>query len=149
MTHTFIEEQPQARTALAAPGRRRKILIVEDDEEQQHILRLALENAGHTVITAIAGQKALAYSDLSAPDLILLDIMLASHMDGLKVLSKLKANVQTASIPVMILSAYLSDERIERLLESDAALYMTKPYDMTILLKNVQLLLEAHAPEAA
>src|SRR4028119_2478583 len=84
----------------------RKILVVEDEADQQAMLRIGLERAGYVVCVAESGQQALAQAELQVPDLILLDLMLAGHMDGFEVLARLKASDVTDTIPVIICSAW-------------------------------------------
>jgi len=116
---------------------RKKILIVEDDEAQRRMLKIALEREGYTVVTALAGQNALVYGELSHPDLILLDIMLAGHMDGLEVLSKFKASHGIASTPIIMMSALSDEARIQYAREVGAVDYVTKPYELSDLLMRV------------
>jgi len=122
---------------------RKKILVVEDDEHQRYMLKVALEGAGYSVVMALSAEQALSYMKVAPVDLVILDVMLAGHMDGLQALSALKETEVPDTTPVIVVSAHLSDQRIRELLEAGAVLYMAKPYDIHILLKSVRGILAA------
>jgi DNA-binding response OmpR family regulator len=116
----------------------KKILIVEDDDDQRNMLKVVLEQEGYRVITAQGARNALVYAELGPPDLILLDIMLASHMDGLEVLARLKTAKSTAQVPVMVMSALSDETQIKRAREAGAVDYLVKPYQITDLITRVE-----------
>lgn len=126
-------------------GKQGRLLVVEDDADQRRMLRMALTAAGHSVTTSPDGESALACARSHPMDLVILDIMLAGETDGLGVLARLKANPATAAVPVMIVSAYLDEQRIHELLLSGAELYMSKPYELTVLMQMVERLLRGDA----
>jgi len=74
------------------------------------------------------------------PDLIILDIMMP-QMDGLKVLARLRENSDTASIPVILLTAMVQYEEVLRGYKMGADYYITKPYTATQLLTGINSLL--------
>jgi CheY-like chemotaxis protein len=81
------------------------ILIVDDEEDVRAIAKLGLEmGAGWTVLTASSGQEGLTLAATYQPDAILLDLMMP-EMDGRATLQRLKANPQTRSIPVILVTA--------------------------------------------
>ena len=63
--------------------------------------------------------------------------MLGGNMDGLEILWKFKANPATPMVPVVIISAYLTEQRVRELLTTGAELYVAKPYDVEVLLKTI------------
>jgi len=80
-----------------------KILIVEDDPGMSRMYERAFQMAGHEVQMAVDGEEGLAKVKEGAPELILLDIMMPK-VNGMEVLSNLKAHSQTADIPVVMLT---------------------------------------------
>lgn len=115
-----------------------KILIIEDDLKISGFLEKGLKEAQFTVDKAFDGEAGLHLVTNSAPDLIILDIMLPK-IDGLSLIKKIR-NLQI-NIPILILSAKESaDDRVIGL-ESGADDYMIKPFSFNELLARVQVLL--------
>src|SRR4030042_459240 len=81
-----------------------RILVVDDEEDVLELLRYNLERNGYQVETAASGEQALTSPKKKLPDLIILDLMLPG-MDGLEVCKKLKSDVKTEAIPILMLSA--------------------------------------------
>lgn len=79
------------------------VLIVDDDPGIVHFLREALEDAGYQVLSAVDGE-ALQLARDARPDVILLDLMMP-QMDGLEVSRRLRADPETALIPIIAMSA--------------------------------------------
>ena len=103
-----------------------KILLVDDDPLLTRMYQTKFNSEGHVVENASDGVKALEMVGQVKPDLILLDVMMP-RMNGLEVLTKLKANPATKSIPVVMLtnvSASEADE--EKGLELGAVAYLVK-----------------------
>jgi DNA-binding response OmpR family regulator len=112
-----------------------RILVAEDRPNTADLLRRALETEGHSVLVAFDGDR--AWKLASAPDLslILLDVMLP-RMDGLSVLRKLReARMHT---PVIIVSARDGGPDIVEGLDCGADDYLTKPFDLDVLLARVR-----------
>ena len=84
-------------------GKRKHILVVDDDRALRQLYSTALLMAGFAVGTAADGMGALNKIDETRPDLIVLDLHLP-RVDGLSVLSELRANSDTWSIPVVVLT---------------------------------------------
>jgi CheY-like chemotaxis protein len=125
------------------------VLIIEDDADLQRMLHRALEYTGYSIITAESGQQGLVYAGLAPVALIILDIMLAGYLDGQQVLARLKGDPATAPIPVIVMSAYTNEERIQELLASGAALFVAKPFDVSTLISAVKSVLHAGSQDAA
>lgn len=88
-----------------------KVLIVDDDPDIRSLYRLVLLQEGLDVIEAESGQEALSKVRAEKPALVLLDIMMP-EMDGYEVCRQLRANPQTAKLPVLMFSAKgMSDDR--------------------------------------
>jgi CheY-like chemotaxis protein len=114
------------------------ILYVEDDVDIQQIALLALEHVGgYSVSLASSGQEALAVVSKIQPDLVLLDMMMPG-MDGLTTLQGLRANSDSASIPVIFMTAKVQDQEIKHYLEAGACGVIAKPFDPMQLAEQVR-----------
>ncbi len=113
------------------------ILIVDDTLENLRLLSTMLIKQGYNVRKAINGKMALTAVQTVMPDLILLDIMMP-EMDGYEVCQRLKANQQTAKIPVIFLSALSEVFDKVKAFEVGAVDYITKPFQFEEVLARVQ-----------
>ncbi|MBJ7311508.1 EAL domain-containing protein [Rugamonas sp. CCM 8940] len=120
------------------------ILIVDDEAQNRRLLAVLLRPEGYQTESAASGEEALSVVAHSAPDLILLDIMMPG-LDGYQIASILKANPATANIPIIMVTAH--GERSARLagLEAGAEEFLTKPVDRTELWLRVRNLLRLKA----
>jgi len=118
------------------------ILIVDDDALLRRSLAFNLEKAGYTVATAATAEDALAAVRLEPPDLILLDIGLPG-MDGLDGLRALRAQM---TVPVIFVTARRRQLDEVLGLELGADDYITKPFDMDVLLARIKVVLRRAAP---
>ena len=109
---------------------KKNILIIEDDEFFRELISKELISNGFGVLEAIDGQKGIEKAEESKPNLILLDLLLP-NIDGFEVLSTLKANSMTSSIPIIILSNLDSKEDIEKGLKSGASDFLIKSQSTT------------------
>lgn len=118
-----------------------RILIVDDERQNRQLLEVMLKPEGFLLQTASSGEEALATVALNAPDLILLDIMMPG-MNGYQVAAKIKGDVATKHIPVIMLSAL--DDRNSRMhgLNAGAEDFLTKPVDRAELCARVKNLLQ-------
>ena len=122
------------------PASKRTIMVVDDHPDLVDILRITLESKGFNVRCAYSGPQLFADLDEHKPDLIILDIMMP-QMDGLKVLTRLRENSDTASIPVILLTAKVWQEDIFEGYKTGADYYITKPFTSTQVLEGINLLL--------
>jgi two-component system phosphate regulon response regulator PhoB len=109
-------------------SKRISVLVVEDEEHVRTVLEYNLELDGFEVYLAADGPAGLELAREKRPDVILLDWMMPK-MDGLKVLSELKADERTRSIPVFMLTAKGMMADVARALYEGADDYITKPFD--------------------
>lgn len=123
------------------PGDSGEVLIVEDSLESARFLAEVLSREGYSVRQALDGQLALLSVQAKAPDLILLDIRMPV-MDGFEVCRRLKANQQTADIPVIFLSALKDMEVVVQGFGLGAVDYVSKPYHAEEILARVHTQLE-------
>ena len=113
------------------------ILIADDDELLTALVQFKLEAAGYHVITAENGARALEVVKIERPDLIVLDAMMPV-LTGSEVLARLKADPDTATLPVIMLTARRSQEDVVAALRGGAADYLTKPFIPEELLVRVE-----------
>ncbi len=120
--------------------KKRYILVVEDEDDIVRLIMFHLEKEGYLVKSAGSGREALEIISRKPPDLIILDIMLP-EMDGLEVCRRLRGNSETASTPVLILSA--RKEEFDKVLglELGADDYMVKPFSVRELVARVRAML--------
>ncbi len=118
------------------------ILAIEDEKDVLKLLQYNLEKEGYTVLSAENGEKGLELARAKKPALILLDVMLPG-IDGLEVCRLLKADRETRSIPVFMLTAKGSDIDQVVGLELGASDYLPKPFGVKVLLARIKNLLKA------
>ena len=120
------------------PGQR--ILIVEDEEAIVEVVSQTLRRHGYETASAANGDDALEKAFSLRPDLVILDLMLPK-MDGWEVCRRLKADRQTASVPVLMLTARREERDVVEGLEIGADDYMKKPFSLAELAARVKALL--------
>lgn len=120
------------------PGQR--ILIVEDEEPIVEVVSRTLRRHGYETASAADGDDALEKAFSLRPDLVILDLMLPK-MDGWEVCRRLKADRQTASVPVLMLTARREERDVVEGLEIGADDYMKKPFSLAELAARVKALL--------
>ena len=125
-----------------------RILVVDDDQVIQQLLKVNLELEGYAVEVAEDGQEALDQFDEFRPNLILLDIMMP-RLDGWEVCRRLKDDVATADVPIVLLSARAQEADVQRGTELGVAAYVTKPFDPIQLLDLVADILAKHGFSSA
>ncbi len=115
----------------------KQILIVEDDKDISNLISHYVEQEGFLPVTAADGEEGLWQVKTKLPSLIILDLMLP-RKDGYEVMRQLKSRKETASVPVIILTAK-SDE-IDKILglELGADDYMTKPFSPRELIARIK-----------
>jgi len=102
-----------------------KILIVEDEDILRNVLQEKFEEENFIVSVAQNGKIALSLAKKFKPDIILLDILLP-EVDGIEVLTSLKADDELSSIPIIMLSNLSEDQKIRQALELGAIDYLVK-----------------------
>jgi len=112
------------------------VLIVDDEPLNVDLLEQELAAAGYRTLSAGSGEEAIAKAAKAAPDLVLLDVMMAG-LDGYAVCERLKAAEATRAIPVIFLTALTDTFEKVRAFSAGAVDYVTKPFETGELLARV------------
>lgn len=120
----------------------KKILLVEDDPSVLRAISFILEKEGYQVLTAVNGLEGLRKVKEEKPDLLILDVMLPG-LDGFEVCHRLRAETQTAQLPILMLSAKGQAADKATGLQVGANEYLTKPVERSVLLSTIETLLAA------
>lgn len=116
------------------------VLIVDDEEYIVTSLEYVMQSAGYKVVVAYDGEQAIEKTKESAPDLLILDVMMPK-LDGFEVCEKIRANPLWKSIRIIMLTAKGRDSEREKGMSLGADAYMTKPFSTRDILKRVMELL--------
>jgi len=132
------ESPPDAVAAAAALDRPNvtsgggTVLVVDDDETNRTLLARRLERQGHRVLLAAGGNEGLAVARREAPDVILLDILMAD-LTGYEVLARLKESDATKEIPVLMITGLDDPSSVSRCIGLGAEDYLAKPFEPLLL----------------
>lgn len=117
-----------------------RILIVDDEKNVANTIDRLLQSRGHETIVAHNGYDALAAARREKIDIAILDVMMPG-MTGIEVCKRLRANPDTATLPIIFLTAkVMLDDKIEGF-EAGADDYLTKPFDIQELDLRVRAIL--------
>ncbi|WP_372604802.1 diguanylate cyclase [Actibacterium sp.] len=119
-----------------------RILVVDDIATNRIVMKVRLAEACYEVLQAEDGRAALDIAQRERPDLILLDMMMAD-MDGVEVCRRLRADPETADIPIIVITASRQSDHKMRALAAGADEFLPKPLDELTLLARVRSLLRA------
>jgi two-component system alkaline phosphatase synthesis response regulator PhoP len=113
------------------------VLVVEDEEDISELIRFNLEQEGFSVSTVTDGERALEEAKRSRPALLLLDLMLPG-MPGIEVCKRLRSDVSTARLPIIIVTAKATETDRVLGLEMGADDYLVKPFSTRELVARVR-----------
>lgn len=113
------------------------VLIVEDNEMNRDMLSRRLQRKGMEVHCAIDGPSGIEAASTVKPDIILMDVALGD-MDGWEATRAIKANPETASIPVIALTAHALESDRKKSIEAGCCEFETKPVDMKKLVEKIE-----------
>jgi len=116
---------------------KKKILIVEDNKDSLEILGLFVTKIGCQVIKACNSKEAIAFAEAERPDLIFMDMNLPD-VDGIKTTAILKQNPKTSHIPVVALTAWMSELWREKASKVGIVSYMLKPVSPQTLKQTIE-----------
>lgn len=108
------------------------VLVVDDMAANRSVMCRQLELHNYGAISVESGEAALELISQSPPDIVLLDYMMPV-MNGIDVLHKLRANPETADLPVIMVTARAENQATVEALEAGANDYVTKPIDFSVL----------------
>lgn len=114
-----------------------RLLVVDDDRSIREIMQVALSEEGYLVDTAVDASEAEQAIRQNAPDLLLLDVMLPGK-DGFELTREIR---RTSNLPIILLTAKTDTIDVVVGLESGADDYLTKPFEMRVLLARIRSLL--------
>ncbi len=118
-----------------------KVLVAEDDPDIQVILKMVLTRLGKCDVTVTdQGDQVVPLVKTQKPGLVLLDVMLP-ELNGTEICKLLKSNPETASIPVIFLTARSMPAEAQRALDGGALGYLAKPFDPMALVGQINELL--------
>lgn len=129
-----------AESAGIEPPVRSRVLLVDDNADMRDYVRRLL-SARYDVQVAEDGEAAIAAIEQRLPDLVLSDIMMP-RLDGLGLLSRLRSNARTSTLPVILLSARAGEESRVEGLQTGADDYLIKPFTARELMARVAASLE-------
>lgn len=126
------------------------ILIVDDDRDLVHSIRIVLESKHYTVRTAHNGKEGFKQIEEQLPDLIILDVMMATDTDGFDLAYKLRNQERYREVPILMLTAFpqkmaeTGPDKFQHILgeEWPVTQFMEKPVDPDVLLQAVAALLQ-------
>lgn len=116
------------------------VLVIDDNQDIRDYLKILLRKQ-YTVIVAANGREGIQMAMKYIPDAIICDVMMPV-MDGLACCKRLKSEIQTSHIPILMLTAYSLDEQKVKGYESGADSYILKPFSSQLLLTRLKNLIE-------
>jgi CheY-like chemotaxis protein len=121
-----------------------KILVVDDDPDFQNATRMVLEKDGHNIIAAKNGSEGFVCAQKDQPDLVILDVMMDSVLDGVSMSQQMHDDESTKAIPILMVTSIANTDYAE-LFPTDEYIhirgFMSKPIDPAKLIKQVNKLL--------
>ena len=117
------------------------VLVVEDNEDFSHFLSQELGRIYNKVLTAKDGIEGAMMAEAENPDIIVSDVMMP-RMNGTDMCRRIKENIETSHIPIILLTAWSTDEGRAEGYKAGADAYIAKPFDMEVLLARISNLLE-------
>lgn len=137
---------PQTNTLQHIPGEadssKPKILVIEDNEDMRRYL-YGILNQDYNVILASDGQEGIDKAVKNVPAVVISDVMMPKA-DGYEVAAKLKNNIITQDVPIILLTAYDSDEQRLSGYRAGADSYIVKPFNADTLKARIKNLMEKH-----
>ncbi len=122
-----------------------KILVVDDDPDFVEFTRIVLEREGHTIVSAAGGGEALDKIAEDTPDLIVLDVIMDTVLDGLSVSQALGEHAEYKQVPIIMITSIANSDYAE-LFPTDEYVhldtFLTKPVAPERLVKEVNRLLK-------
>ena len=134
------QESLQTSTRELPPEDKKSVLVIDDNQDIRDYVRAVLQDEYH-VLEAANGQEGIQMAMKYVPDAIICDVMMPV-MDGMECCRRLKAEMQTSHIPVMMLTAYAMDEQKIKGYECGADSYIAKPFSARLLTARLHNLID-------
>lgn len=122
----------------------KKILVIEDDPATSRLVDYTLRHKGYQVMTASNGLEGIRKAQREKPDLLILDVMLPG-IDGFEICNRLRAEPDTAQLPILMFSAKAQEIDRDTGLKVGADDYLSKPADPSEIVRRVESLLARKA----
>lgn len=137
-----LETLRQLPKTVEASGETEKevVLVIDDNQDVRDYVKMLLQDK-YVVVEAVNGQEGIRQAMKYVPDIIICDVMMPV-MDGIECCRRLKSELQTSHIPVMMLTAYAMDEQRIQGYDSGADAYLTKPFSAKLLLTRIRNLID-------
>jgi CheY-like chemotaxis protein len=123
-----------------------KVLVVDDQNDNLVLISLAVQEQGYHVVTAVNGEDAVSVALLARPQLILMDIAMPK-LDGIEATRRIRQSTEIGHVPIVILTAFETDEFRQRASVAGANGYFTKPIDFQRLYSFIAKLLRGVSGE--
>ena len=135
-----IARRPPSERKLAR-DKKLSVVVVEDEQQLAENMRVVLNHAGFVArVAANREQIVAAFRQPPLPDLVLLDVMLPDA-DGFEVLAKIRQNPMLREVPVIMVTGTATREAVLKGLQGEANGYITKPFQISVLVKAVKTVL--------
>lgn len=121
--------------------KKKKVLLVDDQVSFIHMLTLKLNQMGYEVLSATNGEQGVELAVNEEPDLVVMDVMMPV-MNGFSAVERMRAEPQTASVPVIFLSAKGQEEDLDRARRLDAVEFFVKPFSPKAVIERIIAILE-------
>jgi CheY-like chemotaxis protein len=118
-----------------------KILVVDDDPDFTLVCRSILESEGYQVLEATNGNEALEMMRQDRPDLILLDVMMSTTLEGVDVSKEIESDPNLKDVPVIMISSIATSEYASAFPDDEHIpidSWISKPIQPAVLLKTVK-----------
>lgn len=126
--------------AIPSDTQNHTVLIIDDDDDIRHFIARTL-SASFKVLTAIDGKQGLEIATTEMPDIVLCDVMMP-HITGIELCKKLKTNIKTGHIPIILITSQALSMQIQEGFNAGADEYITKPFRTSHLLLKINTLLQ-------
>lgn len=115
-----------------------RILVLEDEDSIRRMISALVQARGFEVVGVANGVKAVDEALTLPPDVAILDLMVPGAFDGFEVCRRLRQNVGTAKIPIIIISALDDEGSRKKAMDAGATTYFVKPFSAIALLKELE-----------
>lgn len=116
------------------------VLVIDDNQDVRDYVKMLLQDR-YTVVEAANGQEGIRQAMKYVPDVVVCDVMMPV-MDGIECCKRLKSELQTSHIPVLMLTAYAMDGQRIQGYDSGADSYLTKPFSAKLLMARIRNLID-------